>query len=126
MTIGARIKQVRKEREETQKEFADKLGLKQNTIATYEMGRIAPSDRTIFDICDKFGVNEEWLRTGEGEMLVKKTREQELREFFQDILKGSDNFKTRFVAALAVLDQEQWEMVEKMLRQLAAEVNREE
>lgn len=61
-----RIKKIRKSVGLTQKEFAEKLGLKQNTIATYEMGRIGISDTVILSICREFGVNEVWLRTGEG------------------------------------------------------------
>ena len=44
-TIGSRIKQIRKSRELTQQAFAERLGLKQNTIATYEIDRTFPSDR---------------------------------------------------------------------------------
>lgn len=70
MTIGERIKQVRKSKDLTQQKFADSLGMKQNTVATYEMGRTNPSDPAIKSICREFGVNEEWLRTGVGEMFV--------------------------------------------------------
>ena len=70
MTIGERIRQVRKFKDLTQKKFADSLGMKQNTVATYEMGRTNPSDPAIKSICREFGVNEEWLRSGEGEMFA--------------------------------------------------------
>lgn len=63
-----RIKQVRKALNLTQRAFAEQLKMKQNTIATYEMGRAIPSDPTINSICREFGINEKWLRTGEGEM----------------------------------------------------------
>ena len=33
-----------------------------------ESGRNAPSEQTIKLICFEFGINENWLRTGEGEM----------------------------------------------------------
>lgn len=63
-----RIKRIRKEAGLTQKEFAEKLGIKQNTVATYEMGRIGVSDAVIISICREFNINEEWLRTGLGDM----------------------------------------------------------
>lgn len=66
-----RIKKIRKELDLTQQAFADKIGMKQNTIAQYEMGRTKPSDAIVFSICREFNVNEEWLRTGEGEMFVQ-------------------------------------------------------
>ena len=68
--MNERIKKMRRELGFTQQRFADELGMKQNTIATYEMGRAIPSDSTIKFICYKFGINETWLRTGEGEMFA--------------------------------------------------------
>lgn len=65
-----RIRKLRKTLELTQREFAEKIGMKANTIATYEMGRAVPSDPTINNICKEFHVNEQWLRTGEGEMFA--------------------------------------------------------
>ena len=64
--MNERLKKIRKALDLTQKQFADVLHVKQNTVATYEMGRIVPSDSVIAGICREFGVNEIWLRTGEG------------------------------------------------------------
>lgn len=66
--MNERIKKIRKALDLTQSEFAARLGMKQNTIATYEMGRSNPSTPTINNICKEFRVNEEWLRTGNGDM----------------------------------------------------------
>ncbi len=66
--MNDRIKKIRKEGKLTQKEFAERLGIKQNTVASYEMGRIGISDAVINSICREFGINEEWLRNGYGEM----------------------------------------------------------
>lgn len=71
--MDKRLKQLRKELELTQRAFAEKIGAKQNTIATYEMGRNNPSDPIIRSICREFGVNEEWLRHGTGKMFIEKT-----------------------------------------------------
>lgn len=65
-----RIRKVRKSLDLTQKRFAERIGMKPNTIATYEMGRATPSDAAINNICKEFKVNETWLRTGAGEMFV--------------------------------------------------------
>ena len=70
MKIGERIKQLRKSLDLTQKEFGDRIGVKPNTIGTYEIGRNAPIDAVISLICREFGVSEEWLRTGDGEMFA--------------------------------------------------------
>lgn len=72
MTLGERIRKVRKVLDLTQQEFADKIGSKRNTVATYEMGRTEPSAAVITLICRTFDISETWLRTGEGEMLLAK------------------------------------------------------
>lgn len=75
-----RIKAIRRAVGCTQQEFADRLGLKRNTIATYEIGKAVPSDRTISDICREFRVSEVWLRTGEGEPFLRQTEAEQLAE----------------------------------------------
>lgn len=63
-----RLKQLRKTLDLTQRAFAERIGTKQNTVATYEMGRNNPSDPVIYSICREFNVNEDWLRYGTGSM----------------------------------------------------------
>lgn len=95
MTIGERIKEVRKNEKLTQQEFADRLNLKRNTVGSYEVNVVEPSDRTIKDICDKFGVREEWLRTGEGEMTATDAQSDKIATFLADLTRDDDdNFKS--------------------------------
>lgn len=61
-----RVKKVRKHFNLTQEEFAKRLGLVRSSIAKYEIGRREPTNAIITSICREFGVNEVWLRTGEG------------------------------------------------------------
>lgn len=68
--MSERIKRIRKMLDLTQQEFADRIGIKRNTIANYESGRNEPVDSVISLICREYGVNEIWLRTGEGEMFT--------------------------------------------------------
>ncbi len=65
-----RIKKIRKELDMTQQQFADRIGVKRNSYANYETGRNTPIDAVIKSICREFNVNEEWLRTGNGEMFM--------------------------------------------------------
>ena len=82
--MNERIKELRKTIGITQQELADKLGLKRNTIATYEIGKAIPSDRVISDLCNKYSVNEEWLRSGNGEMF--KHPSDEVGHYVEDLL----------------------------------------
>lgn len=63
-----RIKKLRRLLELTQKEFAERIGIKRNTIASYETGRNKPIDSVVSLICREYNVSEEWLRNGTGEM----------------------------------------------------------
>ncbi len=68
--IGERIKKLRKALNMTQAAFAERIGIRQNSVAVIEMGKNTPSDQTVAFICREFRVNEAWLRTGEGEMFI--------------------------------------------------------
>lgn len=73
MSISENIKELRAVLRLTQQEFANRIGLKRNTVATYEMGRSEPSDAAIMLICKEFNVRREWLEHGEGEMFVRRS-----------------------------------------------------
>ena len=68
--MNERIKQIRRELGLTQTEFAERIGLKQNSIALIESGKRNISDQAVLSICREYGVNEEWLRTGTGEKMT--------------------------------------------------------
>ena len=70
--MNQRIKKLRRALDLTQQEFADKIGMKRNTVANYETDRNEPSNSVISLICREFNVSETWLRTGEGEMFIQK------------------------------------------------------
>lgn len=100
----------------TQQEFADRIKVKRNTVATYELGRSEPSDAAISLICKEFNVNERWLRTGEGEMFVRMTRDEEIAAFIGGALATeTDTFQKRFISMLARLKESDWEVLERMV-----------
>lgn len=70
--MNERLKKLRKKLDITQQEFADRIGIKRNSFANYETGRNKPIDAIIKSICREFNVNEEWLRTGIGEMFIEE------------------------------------------------------
>lgn len=119
MTIGERVKELRKQVNLTQQAFADRLNLKRNTVGSYEVNVVEPSDRTISDICREFNVNETWLRTGEGEMFNQITRSEKITIFLTEITEDEgDDFKRRFVEMLAGLEPEDWKLLERMAEKL--------
>ena len=125
-TTNTRIRKLRKALDLTQEEFGKRIGVKRNTVATYEIGRNTPIDAVVSNICREFHVREEWLRTGEGEMFRALSRDQELANFFGDVLRGeSDDFRKRFISMLSRLDTTDWEALERMAEKLIAEARAE-
>ena len=111
-----RFKELRKELNATQQEFADKLKISRNFVAQIEMGSKVPSDRTIDDVCREFNVNEEWLRTGNGDMFIPGIKDKQISAMLADVMKsGEDSFRHRLVSALARLDDEGWDNLEKLI-----------
>lgn len=68
--MNERLKKLRKTLDLTQQEFADRLGIKRNTVAQYEIGRNEPIDAVIVSICREFNVSQKWLCDGIGEMFA--------------------------------------------------------
>ena len=114
-----RIKKLRRALDLTQQEFAERIGSVQNTITGYETGRRSPSNQVISLICREFDVNEDWLRTGEGEMFVPISRDEEIAAFAGRVLKDEpDTFKKRFMRMLAGLTESEWELLERKALEL--------
>lgn len=117
-----RIKQVRIELGMSQSKFAESLLISRSAICKMESGENEPSAQTIGLICSKFSVNEEWLRTGNGEMHKKRTKSQELLNFTNDVLSDvDDSFKKRFMLALSKLNESDWETLRKIADELTKE-----
>lgn len=114
-----RIKVVRKALGLSQTDFGSKIGVKQGTVAAYESGARIPLDSVIVSICREFNVSERWLRTGEGEMFVQLSREEEIAKFAMEIIRDPDSeFQRQLLTTMARLEPAQWKFMEQMLDQL--------
>lgn len=114
--MNERLKKLRKTLDMTQQEFSDKLGVKRNTVGQWEIGRNDPSDAIILSICREFNVSEEWLRTGNGDMFIQLSRNEEIAEFVGQLMSDEDDsFKKRLISGLAALDENGWKVLEDFL-----------
>lgn len=116
--MNTRIKAIReslrseKDKKVTQTQFAESLHVTRDMIATYESGKVEPTPLFISTLCDKYNVNEEWLRTGSGDMFKEKTRHDQITDFLADVLNDEpDSFRLGFVNALAELSVDEWQML---------------
>lgn len=86
-----RIRALRKQLGLNQTDFGERIGIKQTTVAGYETGAKNPRDAVILSICKEFNVNEEWLRTGKGDMFQHLPEEDETAAFVSELLFDNDN-----------------------------------
>ena len=103
-SVGGRIAYLRKKMGMTQEEFANSICMSRSNLSNIEKDRFTITDRVIDTICAKFGVNEDWLRTGDCEMftpmtpdmkaakLFGKVMKEDLSEFKQELLEKYANF----------------------------------
>lgn len=117
-----RIRQLRKDLGLNQTEFGDRIGVKQGSIASYENGSRTPIDAVITSICREFSVNEDWLRTGTGDMYVELSKDQELADFAARLYKEDENsFKRRLVSVLSNLSEDEWELLANIAEKIQKE-----
>nr|DAR71243.1 MAG TPA: helix-turn-helix domain protein [Caudoviricetes sp.] len=110
-----RMKELRKALKMTQQELADTLHIKRTNIGNYESGVSSPTDSVIALICREFGVSEDWLRNGNGDMFIPMTRDEEIASFIGSVQADvDDTFKKRLISVLAKLDENEWDLLEKI------------
>lgn len=113
MTVSERVKELRKSMNLTLEKFGNKLGVEKSAISKIENGENGLTDQMTKLMVKEFGVNENWLRTGEGEMFPEFSRADAIAKLADDIMTEVPNsFKSRLVTALAQMTDEQWRLLE--------------
>lgn len=125
MTIGERIGCLRKQLKMSRRIFGERLGVSESVIVNIEFDRLKRPEQkeSLYKlICKEFEVSEHWLRTGEGEMFLPMTRGETIAKFAGELMKDEDDsFRKRLVEALAMLNEEQWEVLESIAKTLTKE-----
>ncbi len=115
--MNERIKELRKALGLTLDKFGERIGVQKTAISKIERGANGVTKQMFKCICREFNVNENWLRTGEGEMFVQKTLDDEIASFIQSIqLEKDDSFKKKFIKMLSSLDEADWTKLETMFK----------
>ena len=120
-----RITQIIEHFDLTKTAFGKRINVSQGLVSQMCSGTTSPSDRTIADICREFGVNEAWLRTGEGEPFPEITQAEKIMRFAVQTNKGSDEFRKAFVAMLADLSDKGWEGLNEVYTLLSENTKKE-
>lgn len=98
--MNERVKELRKFLGLSGEKFGEKLGITRGAISNIENGSRNVTEQVVKSICREFGVNEKWLRTGEGEMFVPVTADDEFAMIVGEIMISDDAaFKAAIVEA---------------------------
>lgn len=127
MTLGERIKMIRMESGQTARQFAQRLGITAASVSLFENDKNGVSNQTLRAICAEYGVNEEWLRFGTGDMYAAASREEELGRLVRRLLSASpSSFQSACITTLLRFDPEgpEWALVEQIYNSLAAELEK--
>lgn len=87
-------------------------------------GTRVPSNRMISDICREFGIEENWLRSGEGNPFHEETQNDQIVNFAIQTVKGSDEFRKTVLFALSQLDADDWENLARICQKVATACHR--
>lgn len=118
--MNRRIAQIRKSAEMTQDSFAEKLGLTKNFISLVETGKREPSDRTLKDICREFNISYLWLTKGIEPMYQELDASSMAR--IDSIMTGENEFAKNLFIEFAKLDESEWMLLEKLIKNLSRNV----
>lgn len=117
-----RIRQLRENLNMSRAAFGEKLGISGDVVNNMERGRIEIKEDRIKLICSIFDVNEAWLRTGEGDMTIKRSRNQEILAYANKVMDlPNNNIQKRLIEALIKLDSEDWKAIEQIAEKLLKE-----
>lgn len=120
--LGDRLSLCIKELGMTKTAFGKKVNVSQSFISLACSGKTSLSDRTISDICRVYNVSEKWLRDGEGEMFVERSKREKMADFMKDMFQAApDDIRVRLINVLAELDWDEWELIADMAQKLADE-----
>ena len=113
------IKEIRESLHLSRAEFGKILGVSGDVINNLERGRVEVTDEKIKLICSVLQINERWLRSGEGDMKLALTKNQEIAQFLNDVMaEDDDDFKKTFVEVLASLNESEWQALASITRKL--------
>lgn len=120
-TIGDRIAFYLKSQRMTKVAFAATLKVDQSYVTRLVTGERQPSTRLIEDMCEKFGINSDWLVNGEGEMF--STSSNNTLDIIAKKYSDSPSFR-QLLDVYASLDRAEQDEVEHYIMLLAEAVAR--
>lgn len=119
--MNERLKELRKALGLKQGDFAAALSISQGHLSDIENGRKEVSERVVSISALKFNANEDWLRTGSGNMFNPMSEDEELDLYIGRISGSEDKFKKNLLKALCKLSESEWDVLKKIISEMKNE-----
>ena len=103
-TINERFREAREVLNLSQEDFAQKAHRTRSELKNIEYGKTVPKDPVIWSVCEAHGINELWLRTGEGEMFSATA--DAITAVLSSAIGHADTEQQRFIRAVAKIPPE--------------------
>lgn len=103
--MNERIKVLRKFLKISQEEFGNRIGISKSAVSNMESGRYNATDSMIKLICKEFNINEDWLRCGEGEMILEILPTSETATYVSSLLLKDNPFNDLIKALMSAYDK---------------------
>lgn len=99
-TINERFRQAREALRKSQDVFAQEAGRTRSEIKNIEYGKTMPKEEVVKSVCKAHGIGETWLRTGEGEMFLPKSRGEEIGQIVREAASVDPEDAVKFFQSL--------------------------
>ncbi len=119
MTQGERVKAVRNKKEMNMEQFGKRLGVQKSAISKIENGTRGLTNQMFTSICREFGVNEVWLRTGEGgdeNMFTEVSDDDRFSLNLGKLSKSENEIARNMLNAIAEADPEKLKIIEDFMK----------
>lgn len=113
--MNERLKKLRKTLGLSQENFGKRIGVTKTAISRAEAGLNSISHMSIKSICREFGVNEEWLRTGSGNMFEEMSLAEQAARVVGAAMSSDDKFILNTFIALGQLTPAEWDVIKKLV-----------
>ena len=114
--MNERIKKVRTTLGMSRQAFGEKLGCSGDVINNAERGRASITDMFVNLLCKEFNVNEEWLRTGNGDMFNEMSAEDEIAAYMGKMYNlPEDDPRKQIIMAMAKIPEEYWGTIREIM-----------
>lgn len=118
LEICKRFKDIRTHLGMKQGDFASAIKTTQGHVSDIENGRKGVSDRVIEIICLKFNINENWFRTGNGNMYTQLNFDDRYASNVGKLQRTNDETIIHWVNAIAETSPEKLKDIEEFMKRI--------